>query len=123
MITITLVRDDTREIIEFWVTGHADYKNKGVVSLSGTDIVCAAVSAVVQTAVEGLKRYLPERIYIKKDKGMLHVEIIKKEAANVRDTVSARGATSESSVILETMLLGLKRIEENYIEHVRVTIT
>ncbi|MBI4778156.1 ribosomal-processing cysteine protease Prp [Candidatus Desantisbacteria bacterium] len=99
--------DDTREITEFWITGHADYKSKEIEK----DIVCAAVSAVAQTAVEGLKRYLPERIHVKKDKGLLHVEIIKEEA------------TRESLVILETMLLGLKRIEENYPEHVRVTIT
>ncbi|MEK7812815.1 MAG: ribosomal-processing cysteine protease Prp [Candidatus Desantisbacteria bacterium] len=110
MITITLVRDDNREIVEFWVTGHADYKSKGAVS-TGNDIVCAAVSAVVQTAVEGLKKYLPERIYVKKGKGMLHVEIINGET------------TKESSVILETMVLGLKRVEENYSEYVRVIVT
>ncbi|MDI6780900.1 MAG: ribosomal-processing cysteine protease Prp [bacterium] len=109
MITITLVRDDNREIIEFWVTGHANYKSKGAVS-TGNDIVCAAVSAVVQTAVEGMKRYLPDEICVKKGKGMLHVEII-------------NGKTSkESSVILETMLLGLKRVEENYSEYVRITV-
>ncbi len=109
MIAITLVRDGNREIVEFWVTGHADYKSKETIALPG-DIVCAAVSAVAQTAVEGLKRYLPERIYVKKGKGMLHVEIMKEEAAK------------ESSIILETMLLGLKRIEENYPECVRVTV-
>ena len=104
MITITIVRDDSRKIVEFWVTGHADYKNKG------DDIVCAAVSAVVQTAVEGLKRYLPEGIRIKKGKGILHLSIIKGE--NIQ----------ESLVILETMLLGLKRIEENYQEYIRIVM-
>ncbi|MFH1096267.1 MAG: ribosomal-processing cysteine protease Prp [Candidatus Desantisbacteria bacterium] len=104
MITITIVRDDSQKIIEFCVTGHADYTNKG------DDIVCAAVSAVVQTAVEGLKKYLPEGIHVKKEKGILHLSIIKGE--NVQ----------ESSIILETMLLGLKRIEENYQEYIRIVM-
>ncbi|MBI4753618.1 ribosomal-processing cysteine protease Prp [Candidatus Desantisbacteria bacterium] len=104
MITITIVHDDNRKIVEFLVTGHADYKNKG------DDIVCAAVSAVVQTAVEGLKRYLPEGIHLKKEKGILHLSITK--GANIY----------ESSIILETMLLGLKRIEENYQEYVRIVM-
>ncbi|OIP42265.1 hypothetical protein AUJ95_01885 [Candidatus Desantisbacteria bacterium CG2_30_40_21] len=105
MITITIVRDDSQKIVEFLVTGHADYKNKG------DDIVCAAISAVAQTAVEGLKRYLPEGIRIKKEKGILHLSIT--NGANIH----------ESSIILETMLLGLKRIEENYQEYVRIIMT
>lgn len=120
MITITFVRDDNREITEFWVTGHADYTIKGVASLTGNDIVCAAVSAVVQTAIEGLKRYLPKRIYVKKDKGLVHVEIINEEAIPLSEAANDKGAVSESSIILETMLLGLKKIEQNYSEHVRV---
>lgn len=105
MTTITLVRDDSQKIVEFWVTGHADYSNKG------SDIVCAAVSAVVQTAVEGLKKYLPEEIHVQKGKGILHVSITKGKDS------------PETSVILETMLLGLKKIEEKYQEYVRIMLS
>jgi len=72
----------------------------------------------VQTAVEGLKRYLPEQIHVKKDKGMLHVVI-----NPVLFQPDNGEGTHKSSIILETMLLGLKRIEENYQEHVRIAMT
>lgn len=73
MININIIHHN-KEIVELWVTGHAEYKKKG------EDIVCAAVSAVVQTAIEGLKKYLPVgTVMVKKNMGLYMLNWIKKK--------------------------------------------
>ena len=51
MITITMHRDKEYRYTGFTISGHADYAEEG------SDIVCAAVSALSQTALLGLMEY------------------------------------------------------------------
>ena len=56
MITVTVTRD-TKGLSGFTISGHAGYDE------AGSDIVCAAVSAVSETTLLGLLRYLPDETY------------------------------------------------------------
>ena len=51
MITITMHRDKKDRYTGFTIKGHADYDE------AGSDIVCAAVSALSQTALLGIMQY------------------------------------------------------------------
>ena len=71
MVIVTVTRDVKGKIVQFEATGHADFAK------SGEDIVCAAVSSLLQTTLLGLQEYLKINLEINKEKGNLKV-IIKK---------------------------------------------
>ncbi|MCI1821242.1 MAG: ribosomal-processing cysteine protease Prp [Megasphaera sp.] len=98
MISITLQYDQLHENNGFSVSGHADY------SESGSDIVCAAISAVTQTALLGLMEYQQESVDYKIADGFLNVHV---------DCV-----TDETRVILKTLVLGLEQIVRQYDSYV-----
>lgn len=105
MIKATLKRKDGR-ISEVCVKGHAFYRDPG------EDIVCSAVSAVVQTALSGLIKFCGKArvAYIIKD-GYLFF------------TVPASSDEKENyrtEAITETMLEGLRDIEKGYKAFVKV---
>jgi len=54
MIRATFLESKSGELQGFIVEGHAGY------APAGEDIVCAGVSALVQTAVAGLKHFLTD---------------------------------------------------------------
>ena len=79
-------------IVGFTASGHTGYAEEG------EDIVCAAVSAITQTAMMGLKHFEPST---------------KAHWAAVEDPilqVSVPRPTRETQVILETMVIGLEDI-------------
>ena len=87
------------------VEGHSGF------DVAGQDIVCSAVSAIVQTAVIGLVDVVGiEPIYHQKS-GLAHLKI----PARLSDK-----KTREIGIVLETMLLGLKSIELGYSEYVTI---
>ena len=76
------------------VTGHADYAPKGQ-----DDIVCAAVSAIAQTAAMGVARYdAKANIQIATDEGV---------AIACRDRPKTRA-------VIDTAILGLDNIRRQY---------
>ena len=84
------------------VSGHAEFANVG------NDIVCAAVSALVQTAAYGIAAHCGAR-------------------ADVRDTRDGDyvldvpgGGGSRTQAVLETTLSGLRAIARSHPGHVRV---
>ncbi len=85
----------------FSVSGHADYAEHG------SDIVCAAVSAVTLTTAGGLKDVAKFRGHYEAQSGMLTVQLA--------DAPDAR-----SQLLIETMLNGLRQIQAQYPE--RLTI-
>lgn len=104
MIKISIVRDKEGFIWEFTVKGHAGYKEYG------SDIVCAAVSAVAYTAVGALDDLAGIRNHTEKDGYMkcsipLDIPRDKKQIAYI---------------ILETMAIGFRQIEEAYGKYVSV---
>ncbi len=93
---------------EVTVKGHSGYAKHG------RDIVCAAVSAVVQTALMGVMKYSSKEVdvVVNEESGYLHFavpELSEEERKKVE-------------VILDTMLLGLRDIESGYGSYVKVEV-
>jgi len=103
MITIEIKRDIEYNIISFVGSGHAEYDEHG------QDIVCAAVSAIMQTAVLGLTNYLDFDININVKDGWLDCQLTSEIAKDL-----------QVKAILETMLVGLKGIEDEYSEYIKI---
>lgn len=101
MIKIKVIRNPERQLLGLAVIGHAGFEE------SGADIVCAAVSILVQTAVYGLERYLDRDIKL----DMAHGKLI----------FSLKGDPDElTEAILQTTLLGLRRIAGLYPQRVQI---
>lgn len=93
-----------QEIRRIDVNGHGGKKR-------GRDIVCAAVSAVTQTALSGLLHYCKEYVKHTTDDGMLCIEISEVPDARIKNIFNT---------ILFTMTLGLKGIEREHPRRVKV---
>lgn len=106
MIRITFFLQQGNKIKRFSVTGHANF------SRHGEDIVCAAVSAIAQTAVIGLQNNFGESVEVEQQEGRLICVIpeLKPEEEIVADA------------IIKTMFWGLRSIEEQYGEHIHLKI-
>lgn len=98
------VRRGPQGVAEFRVTGHAGYSGHG------TDIVCAAVSALVQAAILGLEKVA----------GQPHESEVSEGSVWCRLTPGAPEAEARSQAILETMVLGLHDIAKDYPKFVRL---
>ncbi|NLJ41854.1 MAG: ribosomal-processing cysteine protease Prp [Clostridiales bacterium] len=105
MINITVLRDRRDKICGLKVVGHAEF------DIEGQDIVCSAVSAIVQTAILGLTDVIGIRPHYSQDKGMIDLEI----SSELLQTKS-----NEISIVTETTLLGLKSIELGYSEYITI---
>ena len=94
-----------RRITGFTVRGHSGYAPEG------EDIVCAAVSAITQTAMMGLKRFAPDTRarWREGDAPLLEVEV--------------PHPTRETEVILTTMVIGLEDILSGVPQYVRILHT
>lgn len=77
--------------IGFWIRGHANYKKDN-------DIVCAAVSAIGQTAAQGCQVYADTEIY-HCEPG--HIEFITRK-------------NEKTDAIIKSSILGLQGIKESY---------
>lgn len=104
MITVSIQRDQEGRITTFTVSGHADYGEHG------QDIVCAGVSAIVQTAILGLQEYLRIDCAGSQKSGLIVCEL-PFIGPELRRSVDA---------ILETMLLGLTAIASAYAGYVQI---
>ncbi|MGB9780080.1 ribosomal-processing cysteine protease Prp [Caldanaerobacter sp.] len=105
MIEVKVWRTPERGIYKFSIKGHAGYDEYG------KDIVCAAVSAISQTAVLGIENIEGVKIRKKIEEGNLEVEI--EQALKEIDRIKLQA-------ILETMLLGLKDVAQGYSDYVKV---
>jgi uncharacterized protein YsxB (DUF464 family) len=101
MITVTLTQDNNKAIIGFAVSGHAK------TAPHGTDIVCAGVSALVQSAIMGIERHLGREIDFEQNKDGLIMNLIGQP-------------DSLTEAILTTMQLGLTEIAKLYPKSVRI---
>ena len=107
MTEIKIKRNQDNEIIEFTADGHTNY------GIEGEDIVCAAVSAIIQTAALGILMKAQVQAKITRDdkKGYLKLEL----PTNL--TVTQRHSCN---IILDTMILGLADLSENYSDFVTI---
>lgn len=109
MIEVKLEANARGQLVGFEVTGHAGYAR------AGRDIVCAAVSALAQGAVAGLKHFYRDQVQASQRKGKLKCHLI--PMPSEADRLSYR----EAQAILIAMHLGLKAIAEQYPKHLRIS--
>lgn len=106
MIKVQVRRASDGTIVEVRTEGHAEFADPG------EDIVCAAVTALVVTALIGIKRVAQHPHEGKASSGIAYCKV-------------KPGGTPESvqkaQAILETTVLGLKDIAKDYKDYVRVT--
>lgn len=86
-----------KDISGFEIWGHSGY------SEAGSDIVCAGVSALAQTALLGLIEYMPDKVQYVIDEGSLSVVVTQPDRV--------------SHIILHTMKLGMEQIVQQYGEY------
>ena len=98
MITVTVIRENGTPV-GFTVSGHANLGE------FGEDLVCAAVSAIVQTAILGITDvcHIPAGVSI--EEGRTHC-ILSKDAAERMQ--------SDAAIVFNTMITGLKSIQAAY---------
>ncbi|HHV96922.1 MAG TPA: ribosomal-processing cysteine protease Prp [Clostridiaceae bacterium] len=104
MIRVKIVRDKEGFIWSFTIKGHAGYRKRG------EDIVCAGVSAIAYTAVGALSELAGVNKYVEKD-GYLKCSIPQSISDDKKPTIK---------IILETMAIGLKQLENSYSDYVVV---
>ena len=98
------VREDSRQrLSSFFATGHAGWAE------SGEDVVCAAVSAILQAAWLGLSEVAHVEVTASRENGRLAVAW--PESARTDPSVLA---------IVGTAALSVERIALQYPDHVRV---
>lgn len=107
MITITAVKDSDEKFVRLKVFGHAEFADYG------RDIVCAGVSALIETCIIGLENIGKFKPHVIKKDGYVLLEIPKGVSAYERE---------KADIIVETILLGLKDISKSYPQYVQVKI-
>ena len=105
MINVLVELDDKGYISCFDVSGHAGYAEPG------KDIVCAAVSAVVQAAVLGLTDVIGLNVKYRQKNGNARCIIPKRLNIEQRE---------KAEIVLKTMVFGLKSIQSGYSEYISV---
>lgn len=98
MIRVQVKRQGNNEIISFAVKGHAGY------APHGEDIVCAAVSALVQTTVLGIAENIGLEPEVTVKDGYLGCEL---PAMNEKEKELVY-------LLVEVMLTGLREIKKQY---------
>jgi uncharacterized protein YsxB (DUF464 family) len=105
MITADFYRNNRGLIRGFKVRGHAGYDSPG------KDIVCSAVSAIVYAALGGMDELAGFRNFEEKDGEYI--------SCFIPDNLTAEQVFT-ADVILRTMVIGLKQIEAEYDQYIRI---
>ena len=104
MLTVTFNRDSRNRLSSIFALGHAEAGEYG------EDIVCAAVSAILQAARLGLEAYAKVETGAHQSSGDLRIQL--PESARDDEAVRAITATAE---------LSIEQIARQYPDHVAVT--
>ena len=104
MVLVTVRRDSRQRLSSLFASGHAGWAD------SGSDVVCAAVAAVLQAAWLGLERVALVRVDGKRAEGTL--SLAWPEAARESPALSAIVTTAE---------LAIEQIARQYPRHVRLS--
>lgn len=123
MIEVSIYRNDRGSIFKYIVSGHANYVRMPRLaklvtriftrsdSNAGLDTICASVSSIAQSTLVGLTEVLELRPGIEIEDGYLECVIPDGIPQNTEDKVQ---------LLLETMYLSLRSIEEQYSNFVTV---
>lgn len=97
MIKITIIRDSDHRCKEFQLSGHAGH------SEYGTDIVCASVSVLAINTINAIDSFTKDKFFIRQD-----------EEAGLIDVRFESAISKETKLLMDTLILGLTNIEEEY---------
>lgn len=97
-------------LIGYSVSGHTGYAE------SGTDIVCAAISALAQTFLNGLKNVQKVPVMFEQDDDRAFIEANLTPEATEADVRRAQD-------LLQTLYEGLKAIEREYPQNLKVKVS
>lgn len=106
MIEVTFYRDSQERLSSVFARGHADF------AIEAEDLVCAAVSAILQALELGLQAYAGIPIDSNRDREQGEMNVRWPE--NARDEPSVRA-------IVSTAELSIERIAAQYPEYVKLT--
>jgi len=97
MIKVSVYKNAENLITGFTLSGHADY------SEYGSDVVCAAVSALVINTINSIENFTSDKFRIEQDEknGFLEFHVISSMSNN-------------SNLLLSSLALGLQGIEDEY---------
>ena len=102
MTKVTIYKNLENECVGFQVFGHAGYAE------AGEDIVCAAISVLVINTMNAIENFTDVKFLQKADEeqGLMEYSIEK--------------PTKETTLLLNTMILGLQTLEdnENYTDYI-----
>ncbi len=105
-ITVTKKND---EIIELECDGHTDY------GVNGEDIVCSALSSIVQTAVLGLMMVAGINVSLKRDENRGYLKLVLPQ--NI-----SQDARHDANVILNTMMCGISDLREGFSDFIELEV-
>ena len=97
MTQITIYRNQNREVERFTCTGHAGY------SEYGTDIVCASISVLVINTINSIETFTSIAYVCEADE----------ETGDI-DFRFTEEISPDASLLVESMILGLKEIQNDY---------
>ncbi|MDT2829883.1 ribosomal-processing cysteine protease Prp [Vagococcus carniphilus] len=94
-----------KTIVSFEMTGHADFAEEG------SDIVCAAASSLALNAVNSIEELAGYQPIVTIDDGYLYFEVLSDLSEKQKEV---------TDILLKSLLIGLKGIEEEYSPYIRV---
>ena len=100
---MTIYQDSEQKISRFLMQDHAGYAE------SGSDIVCAAASALAQNTVNSIEQFTDDAFCVDVD-----------EVSGGLDVRLEPGYSKETELLLNSLILGLQGIEEEYMEYIDV---
>lgn len=100
---MTIYQDSEQKISRFLMQDHAGYAE------SGSDIVCAAASALAQNTVNSIEQFTDDAFTVDVD-----------EVSGGLDVRLESGYSKETELLLNSLILGLQGIEEEYMEYIDV---
>lgn len=109
MIKVNLYYNNMDNLWKFDVSGHAGYANHG------QDIVCAGVSMIVINTINSIETFTNGQIVIENDEDL---GLIKCLCLNVKNNEEPKDVI----LLLNSMVLGLESIQNEYKEHIKINI-
>lgn len=106
MIRLTVYKDESY-LRGYRIEGHANYAGYG------NDIVCAAVSILVQATTNGIDEILGAELDFEEGKSGYARLLVTDTEPEVLD---------KASLLLETMVHGLSGIEKAYPKHIKIEV-
>ena len=105
--TVTFLKRSDGALLGYRANGHSGYAE------AGADIVCAAISALTQTTLNGLKNVLKAPVMFDQDDNGAFIEAILTPEAS-EDQIR------QAQLLLVTLLEGLQAIQRGYPRNLRI---